>query len=415
MTIPLAANPMRTGEARQRLQRAVRQKRLMSSEGLLQFVFARLFTRLVYAQIWEDPEVDMQALQITPGHHIVTIASGGCNALSYLIADPSRVEAVDLNPAHVAFNRLKLVATEHLPDHDSFHRFYAGGDDRANIDAYERWLRPHLDHPTRTYWEARTISGRRRISIFRRNLYRHGVLGICIGWGHRVARIHGVDPSDLLRAKSIEDQRRYFETTLSPLFDKPVVRWMTRRKSSLFGLGIPPQQYDALAGDGDGMATVLRERVRKLACEFPLSENYFAWQAFGRGYGETGAPLPPYLRKENYEAVKARAPRVSIENRSITELLASKAAASVDRFVLLDAQDWMSDAQLNALWQEITRTARPGARVIFRTAAAGNLLLGRLEPALLARWRYHERDSRDLHAQDRSSIYGGFHLHSLDE
>jgi S-adenosylmethionine-diacylglycerol 3-amino-3-carboxypropyl transferase len=415
MTLPLAENPVRAGEARQRLQRAVRQKRLMSREGLSQFVFARLFTRLVYAQIWEDPDVDMRALRIAPGHHVVTIASGGCNALSYLIADPACIEAVDLNPAHVAFNRLKLAAIEHLPDHDHLRRFYGGGDDPANIDAYERWLRPRLDGRTRGYWEARTISGRRRISIFRRKLYRHGALGIFIGWGHRIARMHGVDPTDLLRAHDIEDQRRYFETMLSPLFDKPVVRWMTRRKSSLFGLGIPPQQYDALAGSGDGMTSVLRERVRKLACAFPLSENYFAWQAFGRGYGAVGAPLPPYLREENYEAVKARAARISIGNRSITELLASKPAASVDRFVLLDAQDWMSDAQLNALWREITRTARPGARVIFRTAAADNLLFGRLEPAHLARWRYHEQESRVLHEEDRSSIYGGFHLHSLEE
>ena len=42
---------------------------------------------------------------------------------------------------------------------------------------------------------------------------------------------------------------------------------------------------------------------------------------------------------------------------------------SFDRYVLLDAQDWMSDAELTELWGEITRTARPGARVIFRTAA----------------------------------------------
>ena len=41
---------------------------------------------------------------------------------------------------------------------------------------------------------------------------------------------------------------------------------------------------------------------------------------------------------------------------------------ALDRYVLLDAQDWMTDEQLNELWSEITRTARPDARVIFRTA-----------------------------------------------
>ena len=56
----------------------------------------------------------MEALRIGPGHRIVTIASGGCNALSYLIADPARIEAVDLNTAHVAFNRLKLAALRTL-------------------------------------------------------------------------------------------------------------------------------------------------------------------------------------------------------------------------------------------------------------------------------------------------------------
>ena len=88
-------------------------------------------------------------------------------------------------------------------------------------------------------------------------------------------------------------------------------------------------------------------------------------------------PLPPYLRREHFDAVRSRADRVEVLNRSITEYLAGCPAASRDRYVLLDAQDWMTDAQLNALWAEITRTARPGARVIFRTAAEPSLLPGR--------------------------------------
>ena len=81
--------------------------------------------------------------------------------------------------------------------------------------------------------------------------------------------------------------------------------------------------------------------------------------------------------------MRARVDRVEVLNRSITEYLAGCADASRDRYVLLDAQDWMTDAQLNALWAEITRTARPGARVIFRTAAEPSLLPGRVDPALL--------------------------------
>ncbi|MGH6858951.1 MAG: DUF3419 family protein, partial [Phyllobacterium sp.] len=160
-----------------------------------------------------------------------------------------------------------------------------------------------------------------------------------------------------------------------------------------------------------------RGRLEKLACGFPLSENYFAWQAFGRGYsrdGETG-PLPPYLSRNNFDAVRDRAGRMSIVNASLTEFLAAKPQASVDRFVLLDAQDWMNDTQLDELWREITRTAAPGARVIFRTAAEPTILPGRIDDALLRRWNYEEDLSAALHARDRSSIYGGFHLYTLKD
>ena len=35
----------------------------------------------------------MEALAITPDSHVVTIASGGCNVLSYLTADPAKIPA----------------------------------------------------------------------------------------------------------------------------------------------------------------------------------------------------------------------------------------------------------------------------------------------------------------------------------
>jgi S-adenosylmethionine-diacylglycerol 3-amino-3-carboxypropyl transferase len=152
--------------------------------------------------------------------------------------------------------------------------------------------------------------------------------------------------------------------------------------------------------------------VERLACGFSLKENYFAWQAFGRSYaGDANGPLPPYLRRAHFDVIRSRAERVEVLNRSFTEYLEACDDASVDRYVLLDAQDWMTDAQLNALWREITRTARVGARVIFRTAAAPTLLPGRVADDVLARWRYEAETSRELSARDRSAIYGGFHLY----
>src|SRR3984893_2457775 len=205
--------------ASSRLSQAVRRNRAFSTAGVLEFLFTLAFKGLVYPQIWEDPEVDMEALAITPDCHIVTIASGGCNVLSYLVADPGRITAVDLARAHVALNRLKFAAVRQLPTWPSFYRFFGEADAEANGPAYWQFLKPHLDIETCDYWEGRGLLGRRRISMFSRNVYRYGLLGYSIGLGHLVGRLHGVDLSKLLCARSLAEQRAFFKTSLAALFD----------------------------------------------------------------------------------------------------------------------------------------------------------------------------------------------------
>ncbi len=380
---------------------------------LLDKAFAFAFKGLVYAQIWEDPVVDMAALEIAPDSRIVTIASGGCNALSYLVADPAQITAVDLNTAHVALNKLKIAAVRHLPNHDHLRRFFAEAGNASNLKVYRELLSPHLDEATRRYWEGRDLVGRRRVGGFQRNIYKRGLLGNFIGLAHLLAKIYRIDPSEILEAKSLEEQRQIFEEKFAPIFEQRFIRWLTDQPASLFGLGIPPAQYDALAGD-DRMVNVLKARLEKLACHFSINDNYFAWQAFSRGYGRgADRPLPPWLQASNFETIRSRIDRVDIRHTNFTEHLIAQPNASLDRYILLDAQDWMDDDMLTALWTQITRTARPGARVLFRTAAEPSLLPGRVAPAILDRWTYAEEPSRGFTAADRSSIYGGVHLYLL--
>ena len=398
------------------LKGAVHRSKAMSADGFLERAFTLAFRRLVYPLIWEDPVVDLEALQVKPDNHIVTIASGGCNVLSYLPSNPARITAVDLNAAHVALMRLKLVAAEQLPDHASFFRFFGAADDPENVALYDRYIKRHLDRVSRSYWEARDFRGRRRISRFSRNFYHFGLLGRFIGAGHLVAKLYGADPKIMLQAKSLEEQRELFDRELAPLFERKSVRWALRRRMSLYGLGIPPAQYEALVGDHESMAEVVKSRLERLACDFDMRDNYFAWQAFARSYQAEGlGPLPPYLEPENFAVIKSGASRVDVRQVSFTQYLTGLPAASADRYVLLDAQDWMTTADLNDLWREITRTARPGARVIFRTAAEETLLPGRVAEDVLSKWHYEREKSHELLQKDRSAIYGGFHLYVLAE
>ena len=396
------------------LERAAHQRPLATPRGALERLFTAMFQGFVYNQIWEDPSVDLEALELKPHHRLITIASGGCNILNYLAEQPAQIVALDLNPNHVALTRLKLAALAHLPDHESFFRFFGAGRAGANIQAFDTEIAPKLDPETRAYWQKKAgARNRRRIEMFAKGFYHHGLMGRFIGLLHGVARLHGKKLDQLLEAKNAGEQRAAFDTLIAPLFDSAAIRLISKSPVSLYALGIPPAQYDALVAEGNAVA-ILRERVERLACDFPISDNYFAWQAFGRGYDLSHRQaVPAYLRAENHAILQSRLSHVSVHHASLVEFLKTQPAQSLHRYVLLDAQDWMNSEQLAALWTEIDRTADSrDARVIFRTAGPDSPLPEKLDATLLAPWLYHEWQSRVLHAQDRSSIYGGFHLYA---
>src|SRR6201996_3463537 len=133
------------------LERAAHQQPAHTKRGALERLFTLMFQGFVYNQIWEDPDVDLAALELKPNHRLLTIASGGCNVLYYLAADPAKIIAVDLNTNHIALTRLKLSALETLPSYDEFFRFFGSANDKANRDAYDDFLAEHLDATTRRY------------------------------------------------------------------------------------------------------------------------------------------------------------------------------------------------------------------------------------------------------------------------
>ncbi len=403
---------------KQNLRFAAHQSEKIGKHWLTERVFTRLFSGLVYPQIWEDPVVDMEALNLSKGARILTISSGGCNALSYLTADPKEVIAVDLNHHHIHLLNLKILGLQHCPDHETFFHFFGRADSKANAGIFDAYLAPHLKPHEQVFWRGRDLMGRRRRELFEMNVYRHGLLGRFIRLAHFISRRFGVKLTPLLDMNDREQQAAYFEHHIAPVFDHWLIRFLTAHKASLFGLGIPPQQYDALAASTGGIVRhVLRDRTRKLFCDFPIAENYFAQQALGQRYlndGNDAKAVPPYLAAKHFKMLQTRAKRVSAYNCSLNDHLAVERDGALNAFLFLDAQDWMNDAQLNALWAEVTRTAAPRARVVFRTADLETLLPGRVNEAVLSRWTYLSDASITATANDRAAIYGGVHVYEFN-
>ena len=213
------------------------------------------------------------------------------------------------------------------------------------------------------------------------------------------------------------EQRAMFERMIAPLFDYSSVRLLSKSAVSLYALGIPPAQYDELvASAGGNPIAVLRERVERLACDFPIHENYFAWQAFGRGYDiEDRATRcrPICSARTTRRSVHGR-DRVEVHHASLTDFLAEPAGALA--------------APLRAARRAGLDERRPDHRAVDRDrphrrrrGCPRHLPHRRCRirrcrascrPDCWRRGCICEAESKAFHAQDRSSIYGGFHVYT---
>ena len=387
---------------------------------MLERMFTLWFRGFVYNQIWEDPRVDAEALGIGPHSRLLTISSGGCNVLNYLVHRPEKIVAVDLNANHMALLRLKLAAVRHLPSYEAFYDFFGHGRHRDNVAHYHRYLRDHLDPLTRSFWETSDWPGRKlgpkRIGYFQSGLYDRAKLGQFFRVVHGIAKTIRRDPSRLLAARSRADQERIFDEVFDPLFQNRLIRWLGRQPVAVYSLGIPPSQHEAMlresGNDGAKLFDTYRERVHRLACGFPMDDNYFAWQAFGRRYDhERRRAIPDYLKEEHYQTLRETVDRVETHVASLTDYLATAAPGSLNGFILLDSQDWMPPRVIDDLWTAIARVGAPDTRVIFRTAGELSPVESALSPSTAAHFVYHDEASRRLHRADRSAIYGMFHLY----
>ncbi len=401
---------------------AVKQKEVSKKQSVLQKLFAVWFDAFVYNQIWEDPRVDLQALKLDENSRVLTISSGGCNALNYLLENPSSVTAVDLNRHHIFLLNLKIAALKFLPTYEDFFAFFGFGKSVKTIENYERFIAPKLDLQTKEFWESNSLLGKltvgKRINFFQKGgLYEHSRNGYFLRFFHKFARLLGCKPDEVLKAKTPAEQAALYEKYIAPFFDSFLIKTIGKMPVTMFGLGIPPQQYDELKKDlaaGANLIDVYKERTKRLAVEYPIYENYFAWQAFARKYDtDERAAVPEYLKAENYEKLKANAENICTKIGSVTDVIQDQPKKTFNRFVFLDAQDWMNSEMMTELWQAIADRGEPGARIIFRTAGTSSPIETNLPNDLRTRFVYEEEFSKQLFKQDRASIYGGFHLYIL--
>jgi len=393
------------------------------AHSLDQTVFNAIYSRsLVYNACWEDPAVDRQALEISPDHTLVVIASAGCNVLDYALLGPRRIHAVDANPRQTALLELKLAGIRRLGFGDFF-TVFGQGNHPGFRDLYFDALRTDLSPFAKQYWDRNWewFSQRDRRDTF----YFFGLAGIVARGFRGYLRLRPKlreALEALLQCPSLEAQAGIYRERVAPLLWAKHVDWTLSRQITMSMLGVPrAQRKEVERQHANGIPGFVREAVDYVACALPLAKNYF-WQLYLRGY-HTLDCCPEYLTPHGFRALQGGlAERIVPHTATVTQFLQAT-RERINRFVLLDHMDWMSSYYPGALaeeWDAILEGAAPHARVLFRSAHAWPTYLervsvrhgGRVE-RLIDVVSFHPEWARELTRLDRVHTYAGFHIADL--
>jgi S-adenosylmethionine-diacylglycerol 3-amino-3-carboxypropyl transferase len=361
---------------------------------------SRVFEDIIYAQCWEDPELDRKAFRIGKDDVVFSITSGGCNSLAFLADDPKKVIALDLSPYQNYLLDLKMAAFREF-DYEELLEFFGLLSSDRRHPLYFR-IRKHMTTDSKKYWDEQDEKIREgiihcgRYERYMRMLKKWMVLLV----GKSL-------PDQLFACKTDEERQLLYDNQWNNFRWRFFTRvFLSRSIMTLLFTGKFFKQLEESFSFGDHF----RENIKRAITTLPMKENYFlAYILLGKYYNLIH--LPVYLRKENFDRIKNRIDRIEIVTGSCEDFFHGIPSDSISKFNFSNIFEWMEQASFENLLKETIRVARDGAVLTYR-----NLLVRRSRPDSLAKWIHPNRDlSERLHTEDRSFIYRAYVVEQINK
>lgn len=349
--------------------------------------------RLYFAQVREDPRLEIEALDPTGDDSLVVVGSGGCTALSLLAAGAGRVTSVDLNRSQNHLIELKLAAAGSLRPGPLLGML--GGlewSHAARTGAYCD-VRSRLTPAAREYWDARLPAiGRGVLNAGVTERFIRAVVTTLQTFVHPRSRIER-----MLGCTSVEHQRALFDG-----------EWNTWRWRGFFELLLNPvvfrKAYDSAFFahlEQPSFAAHFRARAEHTLTRLSVRDNYFLHHMLTGTYAvEEPNGVPPYLSEHGARAMVDARDALTLVDGSVTDHLRSVPDGSVSGFALSNICEWLSPSAVDELFAEVVRTARPDARLCFRNFVGWTEVPERWRGAIVEDRAYGEQ----LIARDRAVV-----------
>lgn len=348
------------------------------------------FDQIRYAQLWEDADVLISALQGESGRTFVSICSAGDNALALLTLDPRRVVVVDLSPAQVECMKLRIAAMRALGHTEYLELLGARPSTRRS--ALLDLVCTSMDGASRAFWAQR----------------RAGVVSFGAGGIGKFEHYFRIMQTRLLplahNRKTIDDvfvsrapqERQRF-------YDERWNNWRWRLLLKVFfsrfamgRLGRDPAFFDHV--EGSVSDHVARRIVHAAVTLDPAENPYLHWIL----KGSMGQALPLAWRAENYDRIRGRLDRIEVRVASFESLI--REGVRADGFNLSDIFEYMDEAAFAAVYQQLLEAANPGARLVYWNMMAPRRVPKTLEGRVVTRTGLEARGK----AMDKAFFYSDF-------
>jgi S-adenosylmethionine-diacylglycerol 3-amino-3-carboxypropyl transferase len=348
---------------------------------------------LVFAQVREDPLIEMQALAPALDGTIVIVSSAGCTALSLLAAGARRVVAVDLSRTQNHLVELKCAAVRVLDANVAI--AFLGGQPMPALRRRRLYdaLAPLLTDAARAYWDANAAMIERGVLHAGRSERFIALVAAVVR--RLVVRRYGV--SRLLVADSLDEQRKIFTRDWEGWRWRALFALMLNR--STFSRAYHPSFFEHV--ENPSFARHFRLLAERALTEIPARDNYFLHEML-TGVYPVYEPngLPPYLTPRGAARARDADRKMSVVDGSLTEYLHSCPPRSIQGFALSNVAEWLDERGIDDLFGEVARTAAPGARIVFRNFVGWTEIPARLQRVIVECRGYGER----LISRDRSVV-----------
>jgi len=363
------------------------------------FSRSKVFRDILYAQCWEDPEMDRIAFNMKPGETVFSITSGGCNALTFLLDDPAKVICLDMNCFQNYLLSLKIRAFKTLSYNETL-EFLGVQPSNRRWEYYEK-LKAGLSEEEQIYWNNKKADiNRGIIHCGKYERYMHLLKGLFrILIGRKIIK-------ELFNASCLEEQRILYQKKWNNF------KWILFCRiflSRAFASMLFDKAFYKYIEPSFSFEKYYRSAVRRAVTEMTVRDNYFlAYILSGNYFTEH---LPAYLKKENYNIIRERTDRIQIVTSGCHEYLRTLPNDVISKFNFTNIFEWMSIEEFTLLLLETVRIAKDGAVITYR-----NHLVTRNRPEIFADQIIPDvKLSIELSKRDRSFIYKAYVVERINK